>query len=41
MPFSGEFQTPSKDTFLQRPSLYAAKRLCIQGRYRCYKNVGF
>ena len=42
MPFSKHLQVPSKDTsFLERPSLCGAKRLCIQGRYRRYKNVVF
>jgi len=40
VPFDWQLQAPSKDTsFLERPSLYAAKRFCIQGRYRRYINL--
>ena len=36
------FQVPSQDeSFLERPSLYAAKRLGIQWRYQHYRNVVF
>ena len=42
VPFSRQLQAPSKDTsFLERSSLSAAKRLCVQRHYKRYISVGF
>jgi len=40
VPLDRHFQAPPKDSsFLRRPRLCAAKRLCIQGHYRRYINA--